>query len=115
MRNISDRNVKETTDDTLRRLMKANAMQAPPSPWFTRKVMNRLPRKRVRTFALVEYCVYILAAVATIVFAIFYALEVRQTGQVTVGNITMMAICFCLFCSIVYLCIEPWLSDDTLS
>ena len=106
---------KETgmTDEALRSLLKSAALQAPPSPWFTRKVMNRLPEKGVRTAAWIEYAVYLMAALATVIYAVIYGAGVWNTGYVTVGNITMMAICFGLFCSIVFLMVEPWFADES--
>ena len=53
------------------------------------------------------------AALATVIYAVIYGAGVWNTGYVTVGNITMMAICFGLFCSIVFLMVEPWFADES--
>lgn len=51
------------SDDQLRSLLKKASMEAPENPWFTRKVLNRLPEKR-RTHNWILWCVYVVVAVA---------------------------------------------------
>lgn len=53
-----DRRISEMLDQRL--------SKAPVTPWFTRKVMNRLPPKRRPLFSVMEICAYIIAAVTVI-------------------------------------------------
>ncbi len=100
------------SDEELRTLLQRHSLTAPPSPWFTRKVMNRLPPRKVRGVALAEYSVYALCAAATIVFAIFYILDTIQTGRITVGNLTVLTSTFGLLCAILYLGVSPWFTHE---
>lgn len=47
-------NNKELSDRHLSQLIKHNLLEAPPSPWFTRKVLNRLPERKIKVASLVE-------------------------------------------------------------
>lgn len=113
MKRSDNKSKNASADSSLRSLLKSNALQAPPSPWFTRKVMNRLPEKRVHTLARIEYTLYMMAAIFTIIYSVIYVKGVWASGVITVGNISVMAICIGLLCSIAFLMIEPWFSDDT--
>lgn len=100
-------------DENLRALLKEHARQsAPPSPWFTKKVMNRLPPRRVRTVAVIEYAVYAVAAVLTAIFATIYGIDCYRSGVVTIGNLTLLAIYFGIFASIIWLGVSPWLEEE---
>lgn len=110
-------NKKHTSDGSnfeaiLRQRLKASALQAPPSPWFTRKVMNRLPEKRMRIAAKIEYAVYAIAAIATVVMGIIYCHNTLSSGVITIGNLLMMAIHMGIFLSIVALAVTPWFFRD---
>ena len=97
--------MKNNDDIFLRSMLKENLPEHLPSPWFTRKVMNRLPERRIRIVARVEYAVYILALIATVVFGVVTTLNVVRSGIVKVedlivyfGIIAMAsALCWMLF------------------
>lgn len=78
-KNISDENIKV--------LLKDNLPPAPRSPWFTKKVMNRLPEKRHPAYSRIEYAAYSLAAILLVGAWIMLLSGIRQTGTVTLGNI----------------------------
>ncbi len=100
-------------DENLRRLLKEHVGQsAPPSPWFTKKIMNRLPPRRVRTVAFIEYGVYAIAAVLTAIFAAVYGVGCYHSGAVTIGNLAVLAIYFGILASIIWLGVSPWLEDE---
>lgn len=79
--------MKNDDDKYIRSMLKENLPAHLPSPWFTKKVMNRLPERRVRIFARIEFAVYILALIATVVFGIVTTLNVVDSGVVKVENI----------------------------
>lgn len=58
---------KELRSDKLGGMLKQNLRQAPPTPWFTRTVLNRLPPRRMAVAACLEYTLYIVSLVVTIV------------------------------------------------
>lgn len=111
-KNISDNS---DFDSLLRQRLKASALQAPPSPWFTRKVMNRLPEKHMRLASRIEYVVYAIAALATVVMGIIYCHNTLSSGVITVGNIIMLATYIGIFLAIIALAVTPWFfRDDTV-
>ena len=42
--------IKNIDDTELKQLLKKELPKAPENPWFTRKVMNRLPEKEFKVF-----------------------------------------------------------------
>lgn len=101
----------DLTDEKLRALMQSDPIKAPHNPWFTRKVMNRLPPKRVRMLARLEYTVYALAALATVTATTLYWIDAVKSGAITLGNLAVTAIGACVFCSILYLSLSPLIED----
>lgn len=79
--------MKNDDDKHIRSMLKENMPSHLPSPWFTKKVMNRLPEQKVRVLARIEYVVYILALIATVVFGVVTTLNVVDSGVVRVENI----------------------------
>ncbi|MDE6100722.1 MAG: hypothetical protein K2G01_06720 [Paramuribaculum sp.] len=101
------------SDEKLKALLNEQKfITAPPSPWFTKKVMNRLPPKRVRSVAIIEYAVYAVAAVMTAVLAAVYGIDCYRSGTITVGDLITLCIYFGLFVSIAWLGITPWIDDS---
>lgn len=109
--NLHNNNHHTTADNRLRQLLDEarNATDAPPSPWFTRKVMNRLPPQKIRTAAMAEYMVYIIAALATIIFTVVYGIRTYASGTVTVGDLCIIACSTGLLLAILNLMLTPWL------
>lgn len=102
-------NKTDKTDRELRTLLKSSNFTALPSPWFTRKVMNRLPRKRARNLAWIEYGVYLTAAILIAIIGTGYAIDSFRSGFVTIGNITAIGLCIGVFCATLYLMVSPWI------
>lgn len=100
------------TDARLRELLQKSAPVAPHSPWFTRKVMNRLPEHKIKMAARIEYAVYTLAAIATAILAAVYASNVIASGVVTVANLAVLAVYLGVFIGVVFLIISPWIHDS---
>lgn len=98
-------------DDTLRALLKKSALQAPPEPWFTKKVMNRLPERAVNLTAWIEYGVYLISALATIVYGVIFGIDTYHSGVITVGDFSVLALLVGLLIAIAWLFISPWLAQ----
>ncbi len=105
----------DNTDQELRELLRKSNFNAPPSPWFTRKVMNRLPRKSKRNMAWVEYAVYIISAILIGVFGIRYATDTLHSGVIRIADITAIATYLCAFCAVIMLIVTPWTQPETSS
>lgn len=106
-----DKNQLDPADEKLRNLLRSEPMKAPRNPWFTRKVMNRLPPKKVRRLAALEYTVYALAALATVTATTLYWIEAVKSGAITLGNLAVTAVGACVFCSILYLSLSPLIEE----
>lgn len=100
------------SDRDLSQLLKHNLLEAPPSPWFTRKVMNRLPQRKVRIASLIEYAVYIIGIIITGIFTARFVIQTLHTGVITVGNLFTYGILFTLCCSLLYMLISPWVAPE---
>lgn len=79
--------MKNDDDKYFRSILKKNLPEHLPSPWFTKTVLNRLPERKVRIAARIEYGVYLLALVAILIFAVFTTRNVYASGVVRVGDI----------------------------
>ena len=105
-------NNKELSDRHLSQLIKHNLLEAPPSPWFTRKVLNRLPERKIKVASLVEYSLYIIGIIITGIVTDRFVIHTISTGVITVGNLFTYAMLFTLFCSLIYLLISPWYTTE---
>lgn len=101
----------DPTDEKLRHLLCDNRMEAPRNPWFTRKVMNRLPPRKVRRLAALEYTVYALAALTTVTATTLYWIDAIKSGVITLGDFAVTAFGACVFCSILYLSLSPLIEE----
>lgn len=100
------------TDSELRTLLKRNTLSAPPSPWFTRKVLNSLPEKRKATASWAEYAIYLIAAVVTAAMGWNFVRDTLEGGVVRVGDLVTMATFIGLFIAICWLAVSPWIFGD---
>lgn len=83
----------ELTDKALRELLQKNLPERMPSPWFTRKVLNRLPPPRYRLAAFIEYVLYIAGIITAGIMSVQFVIEKTQPGAVTtVGDLSQFAI-----------------------
>lgn len=92
------------TDNELKSRLQAYLADAPESPWFTRKVLNRLPPK-VCSVSWIEKTVYILSILGLLGFALSITGEAAKTGMLRVGTIVAVAaigvISIAIVCSII--------------
>ena len=93
----------DPTEQELASKLKATSAQATTNPWFTRRVLNRLPERRVQGAGLMGTLCYILMI---IVCALGWTIVVlhQDFGVITVGNIafavTLSAITIVIACSL---------------
>lgn len=63
--------------------------RAPESPWFTRKVLNRLPDRQRRVAARIEIATCVIALVATGIFAARFVRQTLEAPEIVTGDIMM--------------------------
>ncbi len=101
-------NYNDDTDKKLRKLFQESALQAPPSPWFTRKVLNRLPERKLRAATYIEYALYITGIVLTGLHIISFIRHTAQGEVLTLGDATICGVLVSLLLSLCYMIIEPF-------
>lgn len=79
------------TDTRLRNMIKGGLPEAPDDPLFTRKVLNRLPDKKIRYISIIETAGYIAAFLLIIIMLAATAGDITASHTVTVGNIVTLA------------------------
>jgi len=82
----------KSIDNHLRKAFAKQLPQAPNNPWFTRKVLNRLPDKRKNWAAIIEYAGFALAAIVLCIFWHSTISSALHNTAITVGNIFNIAI-----------------------
>lgn len=81
------------SDHALRQLLHSRLPESMPSPWFTRKVLNRLPRRRYVIASGVEYLLYIFGIIIAGVMSVNFVLEKSAPGTaITVGDLGQFAL-----------------------
>lgn len=82
----------KSIDNHLRKAFAKQLPQAPNNPWFTRKVLNRLPNKRKNWAAIIEYAGFALAAISLIAFWAATISAVLNCTFITVNDLATFAI-----------------------
>ena len=82
----------KSIDNQLRKAFAEQLPQAPNNPWFTRKVMNRLPEKHRNWGNIIEFSGFAIAAIVLGVF--WYAIigATLNSTTITIGNLINFAI-----------------------
>lgn len=75
------------TDKEFGDFLKRSLPQAPPEPWFTRKVMARLPDRKRFWAGWIETVACGVGLVVTLVLAVFYGIDLVKAPVVTVGDL----------------------------
>ena len=95
--------------------MKKELPAAPANPWFTRKVMNRLPAKGPHIYSWIEYTAYAIALVALIVFWCIFYNDIKESGKLTIDDIktcvVMAALSITLFIGFIAPKVRQWLAE----
>lgn len=73
-------------DDKIRTILQHELPKHYPAPWFTKKVMNRLPERHIALVARLEMSIYIIALLATLAYGVVTTLAVIKSGTLTVSN-----------------------------
>ena len=74
-------------DERLRWLLKNNLPEAPVSPWFTRKVLNRLPDRKRKIAGRIEIALSLVALILTLSFGIRFAIVTVDSAAITISNL----------------------------
>lgn len=89
---MTKNNFSSPSDKALREMLHTGLPQRMPSPWFTRKVLNRLPRRRYAAAAVIEYVLYIAGIVTAGFMSVAFVAEKTAPGAViTVGDLSQFA------------------------
>ncbi len=103
-------------DSRIREIFQKQLPQAPSSPWFTRKVMNRLPEKKAPACSWIEYAAYIVASLLLIAFWGMFCAGVKASGVITGGDIinlmALAAVTIVLAASFISPRFRHWLRDS---
>ena len=75
------------TDKEFGDFLKRSLPLAPPEPWFTRKVMSRLPERKRFWAGWIETVVCGVGLVVTLVLAVVYGIGLVSAPVVTVGDV----------------------------
>lgn len=99
----------------LRELFKTNLPEAPRSPWFTRKVLNRLPERSVSRYRWIENAAYIVAAILLTIFWIVAIVSVDNAGKFTGNDLITFASLTAMSCATGAMFVVPrlraWIRD----
>ena len=77
----------DKTDKQIKEFLKRELPQAPVNPWFTRKVMNRLPEKSPNWAARIENAGFLVAAITLGIFWYMLISTTTTSNVITVGDI----------------------------
>lgn len=93
---MTDRH-KTQNDKQVRDLFQQTLPQAPVSPWFTRKVLNRLPERKRRYAGTIEISTCIVGIIATVVFAAKFVVSTLASDAITPSDIAIYAAYVAIF------------------
>lgn len=94
---------KDNVDKRLQQILKEEMPPAPQNPWFTRKVLNRLP-PRHRPGAILEKWIVLLSVLGTLVGLILEARHLIVSPEIYVRDLLMM-----FFYMFVFLGLAAWI------
>lgn len=99
-------------DDKIRALLQQQLPKHQPAPWFTKKVMNRLPERHIALVARLEMSVYIMALLATLAYGVFTTLCVIKSGTLTVSNLVSYLAVLGLSTGLCFMLISPYVEQS---
>ncbi len=97
----------ESEERRFRRMFHKGALEAPPSPWFTQNVLHRLPDRKRRVAAWIEYALYIVGIICTMAYTGVYVVSTVKSSVVTVNNVMTYAVLVALLVSLCYMVLAP--------
>jgi len=97
-------------DSKLREILKREQPKAGDNPWFTRKVMNRLPEKKEK-FNWIENLIYILCGVICVLCWKWF-IEDLNLSAITVGELLKYIILISSTMFLIGASIKKWLFSD---
>lgn len=94
--------MKETeTDLQLKEAFRKTLPEAPISPWFTRKVLNRLPERQRNLAARIEMWICVAGLAATIWLGGRFVAETLHSPVIRISDIIMYGIYLAIFAGLV--------------
>lgn len=84
------KNKNNNVDERLREIFHRELPDAPQSPWFTRKVMNRLPERKRPAISVIEWIGGGVAAAILLSYWLGFVRELTQTQVVTVNDVVTL-------------------------
>ena len=100
-------NDKRMNDEKWRYMFKHGAPSAPPSPWFTKNVLHRLPERKRRIAMMIEYALYVAGVIATSINIYKCVGHALASGAITVGDIMTFGALMALLLSLIYMIVAP--------
>lgn len=100
----------DTQDKEIARLFQRDLPQAGRDPWFTRKVLNRLPRRRSHTSPLEWGCIIAACLLLTTAF-IVESTSIIKSQELLVGDILIMATLTMLSLGVAGWIVSPYLRN----
>lgn len=97
------------SDDELHHLLKNTLPFPPVSPWFTRKVLNRLPEKNKAIAGKIELAACIIGLIFTIIYGVLFVVRTYNSSVITYGDMLTYAIYLTLGITLTYNIITPFL------
>ena len=86
------KNKNNNVDEQLREIFHRELPDAPQSPWFTRKVMNRLPERKRPTISVIEWIGGGVAVAILLLYWLGFVRELTQTQVVTVNDVVTLCL-----------------------
>lgn len=74
-------------DNNIKKILHDSLPNTPESPWFTRKVLNRLPERKSNRGAIIEYCGFLIGAVVLLYMWIEMLSSNDATTHITIGDV----------------------------
>lgn len=107
---MNNDNIKDNmSDNAFRELFRESLRQAPPSPWFTKKVLNRLPDKRRRYYAWGENVIYLLAVIVSLLYALGCYNGLLSQSHITVGDVALLMLYVAFLVTALIMFLYPWI------
>jgi len=111
--NTPDNNT-QLSDEQLSQLLKNNIPRRLPAPWFTRKVLNRLPPRSILALSIVEYLAYTAAIAVCSVYLYGMVDKATDDGSMTVNALVTMIGLTSMIACLVFMVIAPFARKQIL-
>lgn len=101
----------QLTEEMLRRIIRSSH-SVTLNPWFTRKVMKRLPLRQRKWIGAVEISLYLIVAAALAYISWSIGWQMLNSPNITVGDLARLSVCAVSFGSVVALVVTSVVGRD---